>query len=31
MFSNGLGRKQALNYDKNTNFVKSEKWVFVEG
>ena len=31
MFSNGLCRKQAFKDDKNTSFVKSEKWVFAEG
>ena len=31
MLNNGLDRKQAFQDDKNTNFVKSEKWVFSKG
>ena len=31
MFGNRLDRKQAFKYNKNTSFVKYQKWVFSLG
>ena len=31
MFGNRLDRKQAFKYNKNTSFVKYQKWLFPKG